>query len=126
MAKVDEINAVKGTQLVVVETEVFNGNTADPAAWTDLDLHTTIGEQATLVLLKFGGNVNAIAVRKDGDTDQFWSSVAGYVGGCALVKDISGTMWYALLVVTNDAGVIEWKAEKALRACTIDVIAYIK
>ena len=62
---------VGGATLVVSETEVFNGTS--PTVWTDLDLSGTIGANVAIVLLKFSSGANAwIAVRKNGDTDQFY------------------------------------------------------
>ena len=108
--------------LTVAETEVFNGTS--PTNWTDLDLSSTIGAQPTLVLLKINiaQTDTFYAVRKNGDTDEFYLTGA-QPRGVALA--IGGVYHGALLVATDNAGIIEWKAFAA-RAATIDVIAYIK
>jgi hypothetical protein len=113
-----------GASLTVSETEVFSGTS--PTSWTDLDLSGTIGSNAALVLLKFcypdAGNYT-FAVRKNGDTDEFYTVYANAARGVALAESYQG-IFFALLVATDSSGVIEWKTESA-KTFTIDVIAYI-
>lgn len=108
-----------GATLTVAESEVYNG--AAPTSWTDLNLSGTVGSQATLVLLKLIG-YNLKAVRKNGDTDEFYN-VTSTIGGCAL-SDLSSTH-IVLLVATDNSGIIEWRSEDTQNTI-IDIIAYIK
>ncbi len=113
--------------LTVAETEVFNGNSPNPAAWTDLDLSGVVGSNPALALVKFwqeGGGMGpeAVAFRKDGDTDEFYDPLAI---GCA-AGDVAWTIHQVFLVATSPTGVIEWKFEAVGANCTIDIIAYIK
>lgn len=111
------------SRLTVAEAEVFNG-LSPSESWTDLDLSGTIGSNAALVLLKFGATLDKkIAVRKNGDTDEFYHSLAE-IGGCALYSH-KGATHGVLIVATDAAGIIEWYTEAA-ETTTIDVIAYIK
>jgi len=116
---------VGGATLTVAETEVFNDTS--PTAWTDLDLSGTIGSQATLVLLKIQADVDirTIAVRKNGDTDEFYNTtLAAKTMGCAI--GVGGTnAQIVLLVATDGGGIIEWKVSGE-GTITIDIIAYIK
>lgn len=109
--------------LTIAETQVFTGNT--PIVWTDLDLSATIGAQKTLVLLKVtpAGGFTSICFRQNGETDEHYGTGA-YGNGTGKIYAESGvSMW--VLVLTDAAGIIEWKASGAL-ACTVDVVAYIK
>lgn len=114
-----------GATLTVTETQVFAG--APPAAWTDLDLSGTIGSQATLVWLKFctasGSILNCVAVRKNGDTDEFFHTTAS---GCALGDQNLEALHVVLLVATDAAGIIEWRTETQPGDARVDVMGYIK
>lgn len=115
--------AASGATLTIIAgtgTEVFSGNA--PNVWTDLDINGTVGAIATIVVLKIthGDWGATVAVRQNGDTDEFYHTTAVY--GCALVTtqtDIS----HILLVTTDTSGVLEWKTSVET-AMTIDVMAY--
>ncbi len=111
------------THLTVSETEVFNGTS--PTSWTDLDLSGTIGSQVTLVLLKINSSGTLyVAVRKNSDTDDFYTQTSARVSGAA--GSIVSPEHDALLVATDASGKIEWKASNATAGTTVDIIAYIK
>lgn len=119
-------NPPLAAELTVAETQVFNGNS--PIAWTDLDLSAVVGAQAALVLLKFSspdGNYYNVAVRKDGDTDEFYQNDTAHGHGVALAASIS-IRDIALWVPTSDAGIIEWRCQAAVANFVIDVMAYIR
>lgn len=122
----EEDKPAAGATLTVAETEVFNGNTPAAAAWTDLDLSGTVGANAALVLLKFWINVDlkSIAFRKNGDTDEFYTTDL-VPGGCALGRSNAG-LFMVFIVCTDATGKIEWKCEDLNEPVTIDVMAYIK
>ena len=114
--------AQAGINLTVGETEVFNGNS--PNSWTDLDLSGTIGAQASLVVLKiYVDNSLVTAVRKNGDTDEFYSTTTQNFGA-AHGENVTG-VHIVLVVATDAAGIIEWKTQSATANSTVDVIAYI-
>lgn len=123
-----EIDVPTTVTLTVAETEVFNG--LAPVAWTDLDLSGTIGSQATLVLLKIADTHNIsdsyVAVRKNGDTDEFYV-VPGVAKpmGAALGMIFELTPHIVLVVATDNSGVIEWRRQHAHNT-TVDIIAYLK
>lgn len=115
-----EINA-PAVALTVAETEVFTGQS--PIAWTDLDLNATIGARASLVLIKINSaNARDMAVRKKGDTDEFYAATTTAKGAACAEGD--GTFHVVFIVATDNAGVMQWITEAAT-AMTIDVIAYI-
>lgn len=111
-----------GATLTIAETQVFSGTS--PTTWTDLDLSGVIGANPTLVLLKCGHATlsNTYAVRKNGDTDEFYQ--ANYSAGVA--NGEIGAIHLALLVATDSAGIIEWTTRRANAGTTVDIIAYIK
>jgi len=111
--------------LTVAETEVFNGTVTTSGAWQDLDLSGTIGANAALVLLKAIQDtaVKTLAVRKNGDTDEFYR--VNITGGCALV-DMDTAPHHVFLVATDASGVIEICFESNAVTLVIDVITYIK
>lgn len=116
-----EINA-PAIALTVAQTQVFTGSS--PTAWADLNLSGTIGAKPSLVLLKiYSANTRDVAVRKKGDTDNFFLSAVDAAYGVAL-GEADSSFHLALLVATDNAGVIEWKTSAAT-AMTVDVIAYI-
>lgn len=110
-----------GANLVVAETEVFNGTS--PTSWTDLNLSGVIGSNAALVILKVFCVSARVVFRKNGDTDEF-STLTQDARGCALAKG-SGVAHLVMLVATDANGVVEWTT-LAAEAATIDIIAYIK
>lgn len=113
-----------GATLTISETEVFSGTA--PTSWTDLDLSGVVGSQKALVLLKIllPTSTRAVAVRANGDTDEFFSSNA-FGQGAALF--MSRPSEHFVVIVTTDAnGVIEWRAETATGSTTVDIIAFIK
>ncbi|KKN74959.1 hypothetical protein LCGC14_0384610, partial [marine sediment metagenome] len=119
--------AAGGAALTVAETEVFSGTA--PTTWTDLNLSGTIGAQSSLVLLKFAsigaGYNRTVAVRKNGDTDEFYGATANEARGVALGQLLGASVVFVVLLVATDAtGKIEWKS--AAITMTVDVIAYIK
>ncbi len=108
--------------LTVAETEVYSG--AGVSSWTDLDLSGTIGAKSSLVLLKVKGYTDdvAVAVRKNGDTDEFYHGTL--TGGCASAK-VQTPEKTVFCVATDSAGKIEWRTPNTSSTWTIDVIAYI-
>ena len=114
-----------GASLTVSETEVFASGSTTPTAWTDLDLSGTVGANAALVLLKVAraGGTQFVAVRKNGDTDEFYSGTA--MGGCAAAA-LQTAIHTVFLVATDNSGKIEWKNNAARTDVTVDIIAYIK
>ena len=104
--------------------EAFNGTS--PTAWTDLDLSGTVGSNATLVLLKvyLAGLQKAIAFRKNGDTDEYYTTSTADSRGCALIESVAAFL--VTIVVTDNLGKIEWKTEQASFGSTVGIIAYIK
>ena len=122
---VARMDASIGAALTVSETEVFSGTS--PTSFTDLNLSGTIGSNAALVLIKVysASSFLALAVRKNGDTDEFYGAASKSVG-CAIADDALAGSYYAVLLVTTDtSGVIEWRTGIA-ETTTIDIIAYIK
>ncbi len=114
-----------GATLTIAETQVFSGNA--PTTWTDLDLHTTIGSQATLVLLKVSfvqsGATGQFGFRRNGDGDEMFGAAYNYGAACITARTAT---FNVAVVVTDTGGIIEWKAAAALTNTTVDVIGYIK
>jgi len=122
---VEEVDFPAGATLTVVDTGVFS-DTA-PTDWTDLDLSGIVGAQATLVILKVLGEAGKVrAFRKNGDTDNFYSTfvATGASYGPAAVKTI-GAVRAVVMVATDTGGIIEWKCQAA-DTVMISTIAYIK
>ncbi len=112
------------TTLTVAETEVFSGTSS--ASWTDLDLSGVVGANVSLVLLKVfqDGASGDIAVRKNGDTDEFWSNTTALACGAALTDTQTG-LHLVLMVTTDSSGIIEIITATAY-AMTVDIIAFVK
>lgn len=116
-----------GASLTVSETEVFSGTS--PKSWSDLNLSGAVGAQATLVMLKWMGtdNVNDVFFRKNGDTDEFYTSDVtnraghGVAGGNPVLS-----IQCVVMVVTDPSGIIEWRSSYNRINTTVDVMAYIK
>jgi hypothetical protein len=110
--------------LTIQETQVFNG--ASPIVWTDLDLSATIGAGARLVLIKIdpGSTGKSVAVRKNGDTDEFYESNQ-YCFGCAKTGTGVSGIQNVFMVATDNNGIIEWRTETSA-TMTIDVIGFVE
>ena len=109
----------------LVNTEVFSGNSPNPSAWTDLDLSAVVGARAALVMLRFY-NANAgqsyVVTRPNGETEASETSS----GTEPFHSYPKATEFTLLIALTDAAGVIEWKYQRANEAnTTIDVIGYI-
>lgn len=110
-------------QLVVAQTEVFDG--AAPTTFTDLDLSGVVGANLAVVILKVTQSSSAsstVAFRQNGDGDN------SYPGGDRTMgvggADIQQSIFANLVVITDSAGKVEWKAQAA-DTFTIDVVAYL-
>jgi len=115
------------SKLTVAETEVLDVTTPNPSIWTDLDVSGTVGSNPALLLIKIDADtdVGAVAVRKNGDTDEFLDPAID-AKGAALAKHGAGTH-LVLMVATDNNGIIEWYSTgKDDAHFTIDIIAYIK
>ena len=113
-------NPTIGAELSVSETEIYSGTS--PTSWTELD--TGIGESA-LVLLKIASTntLGYVSVRKNGDTDEFYST-SSYAPAAGRGKPVP-SVHEIFICATDGAGLIEWIAENAVAATTVDVIAYL-
>ena len=123
-AWVEEENRAGGSTFTVSGAEVFSGTS--PTSWTDLDLSGTIGANSALVILAIssGVDMNALAVRKNGDTDEYYNvAVEANAYGCAIAHHDADAV-LVLICVTDTAGVIEWITESAQTA-SIKLLAYI-
>ena len=110
--------------ITLAETEVFNGTSPNPSAWTDLDLSAVVGVNTAFVILRFY-NANAAArytgFRMNGETE-----VSIFDQGPFSTEQIGGTSFGYGLCLTDTSGVIEWYYTEANQAnVTIDVIAHI-
>ena len=117
-------NPIPGVAMVIADTQVFNGTS--PAAWADLDLSSVIGANPALVLLKIscaGYSFSPAAVRRKGDTDEFYDATK--FGGVA-AGETPNNDHTAYWVATDNAGVIQWITSSAKANTTVDVMAYIK
>ena len=113
--------------LTVSETEVFNGASPNPSAFTNLDLSGTVGANNALVVLRCY-NPNAVAkvfiARPNGETEVSALSELSHAFDAA---EVPGTDHMFILTWTDAAGIIEWYYESAGEAnTTIDLVAYIK
>jgi len=112
---------------VAVSGATVFGPASSPTSWTDLDLSGTVGENSALVFLAIsaGTAMDAIAVRKNGDTDEYHNTGDDSAFGCASAF-YNGTAAAAVLIcVTDTAGKIEWITESS-QTDTVKLIAYIK
>ena len=103
-------------------------NTTTPLTWTDLDLSGVVGSNSAWVILSIHANsdINAVAVRKNGDTTEYYNAAAdASAQGMALAHHAS-TNAVVLSSLTDNAGVIEWISETAVANATVTVISYIK
>ena len=72
-----------------------------------------------------GSDVNAVAVRQNGDTDEYYNAAAeANAQGVALAHHDS-TNAVVLFCLTDASGVIEWCCETAVNPTTVKLLAYI-
>ena len=98
-----------------------------PTSWTELDLSSVVGTNNALVILAFSatGDMNATAVRRKGDTDEYYSTFneANACGVALGHHDSTSVM--VLICATDAAGVIEWITETS-RTAIVKLMAYIR
>jgi len=117
------IDEIEG-RITLCDTEVFSGNSPNPAAWTDLDLSAVVGANPALVVLRFYNSLEGntfFTTRPNGETEFHNSAQIGFTS--CLVQD---TDFCLVLVFTDSNGIIEWYTGGQGVAATIDVVAYIK
>ncbi len=115
-----------GASFTVSGATVVNAQ-ASPTSWTNLDLSGTVGANSAFVILAIsaGTDMNAVAVRRSGDTDEYYdASAEANAYGCALGHHDS-TNVLVLMCVTSSSGVVQWITESQQTA-TVKLIAYIK
>ena len=110
-----------GSLLTIDQHVVFNGTS--PSTWQDLDLSTWVGPRPAMAYIKCNtnGSGKAKAFRKNGDTDEFYNVFAD---GLVQVADSQGGIHYCFIVMTDNAGIIEWKTETA-ETLIIDIVGWI-
>lgn len=113
-----------GASLTYSNAEVFSGTS--PTSWTNLDLSATVGSNRAFVSLKFNSSadMNAVAVRTDGDTDEFHTATADASAYGNQLGHHDNVATLVLSVWTSVTGIIEWQTETA-RTATVDVQGYI-
>ena len=124
-SKVVQDPATAFGKLTVAETVVFNSTS--PTSWTDLNLSAVVGANLALVVLKFtpgAGGDKKVAVRKNGDTDNYYGADTTLAQGCSLAYP-GGTFTIVLLVPTDSSGIIEWITGSA-STVILSIIAFIK
>lgn len=109
----------------ISETEVFNGT--GPSTWTDLDLSSKVGSNKADVILKvlYPNTGGEIAFRQKGDTDEQYGSDVLVSRGCAWFGGHT-SVFVTVRVITDAAGIIEWRCNPGVAATTIDVIRFIR
>jgi len=115
-----------GATFVVSGAQAFSGSS--PTSWTDLDLSSIVGASQALVMLQFkaGNDMNALAVRTNGDTEEYYhTSSDASAQGLQLAHHDSVNV-LSLMVVTDSAGVIEWRTETSSGSAVVNVVMYIK
>jgi len=117
--------AIAAQGLTVAKTEVFSGNSPNPSAWTDLDINAVVGANVALVILAAKcADGSYLAVRQNGDTDQYYRAHTAAFGAGFLTG--STNVYAVLVVLTSASGVIEWKAATVDSPVVINVLAYVK
>ena len=103
------------------------GPASSPESWTELDLSSVVGENTALVILSVSAatTMDAVAVRRNGDTDEYQNTGDDSAFGCASGFYNATDAALVLICVTDAAGVIEWITESSQTA-TVKLIAYIK
>jgi len=116
-------NPAPSAVLVIAETQRFVGTA--PISWTDLDFNGIIGYHEALILIKIKcENNQRVAVRKNGDSDEFYDT-ADVPKGAAMGESASGEH-IVFLVATDSSARIEWKCQNASAAATVDLMGWIR
>lgn len=104
-----------------------NSGAASPTTWTDLDLSGVVGSNEAFVVLriKSASDMNETSVRRDGDTNEYYSEAADpNAYGCALGHH-SSVADLVLMCMTDADGEIEWITQTSENA-NVYVQLYIK
>lgn len=118
-----EWSTLAGALIAFPNTEVFDGSGNTPNAFTELDMSAVVGANSAVVLLRIYEGVNdagTIAFRKNGeavDSDKY---------GCAGTDTLGASSIIYLIIVTDNAGKVEWKCQNTVLLVTVTVEAYIK
>jgi len=119
-------NPPAGAALTVGEVVAF-GPTTSPADWTDLDLSAIVGANAALVILRVGSTNQTgqiYSFRKNGDTTEYHTTSATQIVHCASVEIVQA-VYYEIVVLTDNNGIIEWRANSATPNTTVTVMGFI-
>lgn len=107
------------------QTTVFSGTS--PTTWTDMtDLPSIIGEISAIVLfyIKPLASSGALALRPNGDSDDWSNGSIEYGKGCAAIRFNVSVDESSAFMITDSAGLVEWIASGAV-SMTVDAIGYI-
>ena len=108
--------------LILVNTEVFSGNSPGVAAFTDLDLSGVVGANPAKVKLRVWSAGNgAITFRPNGETEYAGNNEATSPGS----SYVNAGTFSIMEVLTNNLGIVEWYKIATGIAVTIDVIGFV-
>ena len=114
--------ALSSMGLTLVDTEVFNGNSPNPSAWTDLDISAVVGANGAYGVGRITmGNGSHVGFRPNGEAE--FVTEAGESSPYHFECDQGTVQLFNFL--TDSSGVIEWKYDIAAEAVIIDIIGYI-
>jgi len=102
------------------------GAAAAPVVWTNLNLGAVVGAQVVLAVLKIevtGGINPRLAVRQDGEVDEFFAADGG-PHGASRAFPTNANESVMLLAKTSAAGAIEWRASAA-SICEVFVLGHV-
>lgn len=118
----------------VLGDSIFDGDTPNPSAWTNLDISGKVGARAVLAFIRIynreiAGGAAAYAFRRDASSNretraQGFPATCGGTLNCNLQNeavDGSGCM----LVLTDDAGVFQWRCDQVDHATIMGLDAWL-
>jgi hypothetical protein len=112
-----------GATVAFPGTVVWTGASNTPTSFTDLDLSAVVGANAAIVILKVDietTGTGQVTFRTNGET------IASYIGYMGIVPSTTTPYMGYAVVVTDSAGVVEWKAAAAKAGNILTVVAYAK
>jgi len=117
-------NPVGGVVFSAPGTTVWDGSSASPSAYADLDLSAVVGDAEALVLLEVyrtGLDCGQLLVRRNGET------MGALAENAFCNRDISDVNYLMhVMLMTDSAGIIEWFTVVAQTGVIIKVRAFIR
>jgi hypothetical protein len=118
-------NPAPSTPYEVCDVELWDGTSASPTTFTDLDASGTIGANPALLYLEVYRGANDCGwfmARRNGDTN----TLEGQISAKDILEPSTSNKSYNFIMQADSNGVFEWKTQAAVTGVVVKLRGYRK